>query len=260
MKRKSIATFLSIALVVVALTIIHGFVKKNAASTTQSHLVPTTLPSAAVGTVPTTTSAAPAPTVTSTVVPSAPISVTPSSGATTSAPVSTESPARRTAVATAATDANLLSAAQLLPSAQMQSMVTQLTAPEQQAPLKQAFAMSGPKLAQAWGYPDTATANVAAQYNLQTLLYHIDNWQATSASISLFTVTHWVTATNLDYRVPGLTIVKLRMVNGKWLYAGTTEPAAGTAPAALSNLTYDQTVERFQPYLKGFESYEAPTS
>ena len=246
MRRRLLIVVASVGLVLCAVLLIAGHMKKQ----------PTT--AVVAPTVPSAPTVQPSPQSTASLTPTVQVA-TPSVPATTLAsvpPLATPlDNGRQSAVTAAATAINLVSAAELLPTAQMQTMIEKLVVADQQQALMQAYAASGIVLAHDWGYQDLNEANTRSSYFVETQKYRIDSFQNQTATISLYIVSHWVTVTNLEYQVPSITIVTMRQVNGIWLYASSSSPPASDAPQPLVNLTYDQTVLRFQPYLKGFDDY-----
>lgn len=141
----------------------------------------------------------------------------------------------------------------------MYPFIEKLAVPDQQASLKNAFASSGPYMAQIWGYAGTEDAKTKAFYNIRTERYKVLSKDADDAVISLYAITHWVTAANEEYRVPSLSSVKMRLVGKNWLYVQAETPPANQLPQLpAQQLEYAELVGLYQPLLKGYSFYDPP--
>ncbi len=165
----------------------------------------------------------------------------------------------RVAVASAAVTVDMLGSAQFWPREQITAIVRQLLVPNPvlQEDLITSIAESGEMLAKIFGYRDAAQASQAVSYYVETQSYKVDYFDhaAGKATIRLYSVTHWVTANKLEYRAPAINIVEMELVGENWLYASSSDPPPDQVPEPYHNLSYEEAVQRFQPYLEGFESY-----
>ncbi len=159
------------------------------------------------------------------------------------------------AVVSAAQAIDSLSVAPFLPKTETKQLLQAIVVAGQTNQLLKAFAYSGPLLAAKLGYPTTDDARYRAGYYVATKMYRVEQFNGRTAVISLYTESHFVTSQNQRYLVPSISVVKMQLQGGKWLYAGSSDPPAGQAPPPKRYLSYAETVARYQPYLKGYSSY-----
>ncbi len=248
--RKLAISVLGLLLVLGALLIVISGVQKgkglaaNAQTTTPQTV--TTVPAPTVST---------APTVTTTTTPQAAIQQPPASGQTGQPPKL--KPDEQEAVSAAITASTNISAAVFLPANEMRSVVRQLVVPSQQSQVAQSLAQEGPALATDFGYDSVQQAQVNnnANYYVSVLLYRVMRFTDTQATVNLYSITNYVTAKNLQYMVPGISVIKLEKHGNKWLYVETDDPPASQAPSPINGLSLQATEKRFQPYLKGYKTY-----
>jgi len=174
----------------------------------------------------------------------------------------TAAPARKPHVSDAVTAAALamsnLSQAQFLPAEQIRQVVSATVVPAERPTLEQQYAAAGKVFATNYlGYASVNDARLRASYSVTTQKYRVAFFGKSEATIWLYTVSHWITIRNLEYYTPSLTVVQMRWINGRWMYAGAHNPPASMQPSPEANLQYEQTVQRFKPYLKGFKPYES---
>jgi hypothetical protein len=158
-------------------------------------------------------------------------------------------------VSAAALAMSNLSQAQLLPVAQMKQVIAATVVPSEQAKLEAAYRSTGRALAQFLGYADIDQTRAAAAYSVTTQKYRVSRYQPPNAVVWLYTVSHWITGQNLEYFIPSISVIQMRFVGGHWRFVKVSDPPASKRPVAVDNLSYDQTVRRFQPFLKGFKPY-----
>ena len=173
----------------------------------------------------------------------------------------TAAPARKPHVSDAVTAAALamsnLSQAQFLSAEQIRQVVSATVVPAKRAALEQQYVAAGMVFAKQYlGYASVDDARQLAAYSVTTQKYRVASFGKHRSTILLYTVSHWVTGRNLEYYIPSLTVIQMRWIKGQWLYVGSHDPPASMKPLPKPNLTYEQTVQRFKPYLKGFKSYE----
>jgi len=149
-----------------------------------------------------------------------------------------------------------LSQSQFLPADARNRVIADIVTPSKVASFQTAYASSGPLLARAWGYSDTAQTLAQANYYVSTLKYRTEHYGKRSATFWLYTISHWVTAGGQEYLVPNITVVQLKWNGLSWRFVDSHDPPPNKMPVPELNLSYQQTVQRFQPFLKGFQSYE----
>jgi hypothetical protein len=160
------------------------------------------------------------------------------------------------AVGAAANATDVLAAAQFLPAANVQVVVDRLVYAPQRMAVLDAFLQAGPRIAEAWGYSSNEDANNAAAYEVSVKSYKLLEHDENVASVALYVVTHWITASGYEYGRPGITIVNVRNVDGEWLYESTTSPPSDEVPSLDPSLSLAQTEDLYLPYLTDFKEFE----
>jgi hypothetical protein len=160
---------------------------------------------------------------------------------------------QRKIVEVAATVANTLSTAAFQPTEELKRLAKQFVASEQRQAFIATTRQSATVLIAETGYQTAQDADLYSAYYVDVQKYRIEDVQEQSAVISLYVVTSWVTASKEQYLVPDILVIHLERSGSKWLYVRST---LGKEPPVQAGLTYDQTVSRFQPYLKGFKDYD----
>jgi hypothetical protein len=165
---------------------------------------------------------------------------------------------------------NSMSVAQFLPNAELRLSVNEMAVPEVRQKLISGYKRTGPFMAEVWGW--NRISEVLPFYTTQTEQYRIEKATDSKAVVSLFTIHGWRERINVVNEEtgasavvvvqrygPGIDIVKLRKVDGKWLFVSAKEPDPGEEPAFSqdeTDLEYDEVVARNEPYLeKGFKPY-----
>lgn len=174
-------------------------------------------------------------------------------------PAGNLSPAKRDAVAAAVLVNTSLSAAQLLPSGQLHSVVWKQVVPANRQAAQKVYLVAGQALAKWWGYQSVSEARVRSGYYVVTQKYKVLHIGRDRASIELYDYTHFRTSLDWDYDQEhwdaSVTIVDLRRQDGQWLFVGSHDPPPADRPPAEVGLTFEQTKDRLQPYLRGFSNY-----
>jgi len=160
------------------------------------------------------------------------------------------------AVAAAALAMSNLSQAQLLPAEQIRQVVDSTVVPDKRQVLTQGLQTAGPYFAKFLGYRTIDDARLSAQYTIDTRKYRIAAFQDHHATIWLYTITHWINGSRLEYNIPDMRVIQMRWIRGRWLYVNAHDPPAKALPAPKAHLTFEESVRRFQPYLRGFKPYE----
>ncbi|MBA3757315.1 hypothetical protein H0X09_00385 [Candidatus Saccharibacteria bacterium] len=168
-------------------------------------------------------------------------------------------PLVKDAITAAATATSNLSVAQFLPREQMLQIVKGWVIPKERLFVAQNYVQSGPKVAQLLGYQSPEEARVRAGYYVSPQKYRVVDFGGGKATVMLYTISHWVTSLNDEYRAPGITVIQVKWLRGKWLYVRSYNPPISQVPTPQVNLTFDETVRQFQPYLKEFKDYANPT-
>jgi cytoskeletal protein RodZ len=181
----------------------------------------------------------------------------PSPGNATDGPSTSTQVSERKIVETAATDANALGSAAFLSPAELRRTTKQLVAPKQQAGFIAATQQSASVQIAETGYTNAADADTYAAYYVNVQKYRVEDVQEQSATVSLYVVTSWTTASQQLYQVPDILTIRLVRVGPKWFYY---DSKLGNEPSTQSGLSFDQAVSRFQPYLKGFKDYDSANS
>ena len=164
----------------------------------------------------------------------------------------------REAVITAALAMDELSQSQFLQRPQMMQVINNTVIAENRATYQQAFAVTGLRLAVAFGYTNIDDARLFAAYFVGTQKYRVDDFKAgNSASIRLYTITHWIISDGKDYQAPDIRVVKLLWREGKWLFVATDYPPAAEMPKPQVGLSFTRTVQTFLPFVKEFNNYES---
>jgi hypothetical protein len=183
-------------------------------------------------------------------------------------------PKKRKAVDAAVTDLQVVFSAQFLAPDQMQKSLKAILVPSLLPTYLKQLPKSGDALARSWGYTSTYDALANASIQVETQKYKVYRFTHSRADIMLYSVTYFKgrqvqkvdgedTVQYYQYHVPAITIVKMRWVDGRWLYAGYADPSASQAPVFTSaddHLTYDETTRRYLPYLEDYTTYVYHTS
>lgn len=156
-----------------------------------------------------------------------------------------------------------LSVAQLLPPELLRESVNNLAVPESRTVLIELLGPNGRNLATAWGYDSTQDALINSEYRVGTQKYRVDEFDASAgtATVSLYTVTHFVTrsVTSVNQLLwlatdsPRINVVKMRWVNDRWLFVERSDPKPGQAPDFTDKdvgLSFNQVVNRYKPFLE----------
>jgi hypothetical protein len=175
-----------------------------------------------------------------------------STGPSTPAPVNV-----RKIVDNAATDATVLATAAFQQPSELNRLTKEHVAPEQRDAFIAATRQSAPVLINETGYTNASDADIYSSYYVDVQKYRVDDVQEQSATVSLFVVTSWTTASKQLYQVPDILTVHLVRVGPSWFYY---DSKLGNEPSPQAGLSYAQTVARFQSYLKGFQDYDTSNS
>lgn len=156
----------------------------------------------------------------------------------------------------AVTCVGILSTAGFLPREQMVGYVSELADPSITAVLPEAIERGTTALAESMGYASTAEAANNANYYAKPQLYRVQTIDAQTALVSLFVVNHYVAADGKEYLMPNVTDVTLKRSGKDWLYVSSVAAPQQRQPEPAAGLTYDETIARFTPYLKGFDDVQ----
>lgn len=225
----------------------------------QSHSSPVSQPTVAQPAIPPAATTGPAPplpqptpTLPETSVPPSTMASTPVQTPTAS-PTGTVTGSQQVVLSYAVTAEYQLTAATFLSSSQIQQTVNKLAVPGIRTELASQLEQFGAKFALGLGYSSAAEAATSAGYSAQVLMYRFEKFTGGHATIALYMVTQWKTMDGSQYQAPSITLIQMQSSGNTWLYAGTSEPPAGQQPTPKTGLSFDQTVARFQPYLRGYQ-------
>ena len=166
----------------------------------------------------------------------------------------------RAAVLAGQADLSLLPSLQFSPKRFVQQQVSKLAVAETQAALTSALVQGGQEIAtQFMGYLSVDEAANRANYSELPKMYRVERINGDEAVISYFVESQWLDASGNEYHYPGITVVTLKLVAGKWLYVDATVNPSDMRPELVEGLTFEQTVARYQPFLEGFRNvYDVP--
>lgn len=107
-------------------------------------------------------------------------------------------------------------------------------------------------------YPSLRDAYYRSNYFVQVLQWRMVRMSSQSATISLYTKMQCQTAQGQSITDYGITFIKMEKLDGKWLYAGASDPPANQEPPDNQAATAIQEQEAFAPYLRkwGYQAYE----
>lgn len=157
-----------------------------------------------------------------------------------------------------------LNFAQLQSPAKLRQTLASTVVPEKRSEFQKVYSVIGKWMATSqkqWGYPSVREAQIRSGYYILTKEYKVDHLAGNHAVISLYWKSHYRTKAdwenNQEHNVYGLSIMKMRLVNGAWLFEGTKDPRPDQVPPAQIGLSSEEMNQQFQPYLEGFHVYSA---
>jgi hypothetical protein len=125
-----------------------------------------------------------------------------------------------------------------------------------------------------FGWDNVYEAQVKAYYYVLPRKYRIKHMDNHHATIAFFEVAHFDSGPhpigclrkdgtryqcilpNRVYWLPQMNYYKLELIKGQWLCVNYKPAPANKQPKLLPQLQYNQAVQRFNPYLKGFVEYK----
>jgi hypothetical protein len=111
-----------------------------------------------------------------------------------------------------------------------------------------------------WQYDNRLQALVRSQLGVSTSYYHVDSFRPGRATLALYIITHWTSATGEELKVPAVVIVKMRWHKGNWLFVSQGDPSPSRVPPVHGGegLTFEELQNLYEPYLapKGFVEYK----
>lgn len=177
------------------------------------------------------------------------------------------------AVVAAALASSQLSEAVMLPKQQMSKVVESIVIPSKQQRVEGKYLTAARAMARGLGYTNLSDAQLNANYYVVTQKYWVQSFGNKQATVWLYNITHVVvppdqqtvqnyavthpgqTPQGQEYYVPSITIIRMKWLNGRWVWTGTQDPPADNVPPQKGHPTFQQAVDAYLPYLRSFRNY-----
>jgi hypothetical protein len=151
-----------------------------------------------------------------------------------------------------------LSSGRFQPKRQLTKLADKLVLPQLRAPVVDQLVADATWFNQnELHYPNLRDAAYRSNYFVQVLQWRMVRMSSEAATISLYTKMQCQTAEGQSIIDYGITFINLEKLDGKWLYAGASDPPANQEPPDQP-VTAIQEQEAFAPYLRkwGYQAYE----
>ncbi|MBI5906691.1 hypothetical protein HY857_01415 [Candidatus Saccharibacteria bacterium] len=167
------------------------------------------------------------------------------------------------AVHSAALATDALWQAQIQTGDSLASSINNYVVPEMRDKFIQVDDKYGPAWANHYGFSSLGDAAANANLYVNTLEFKVVSFGNGDLKVMLYQVNHWYSYQiqgqeihRQEWNVYGVSVIHMRLVEGRWLFADQSDPPANLDPP-LKGLTSDQMDARFTQPLKerGFQKY-----
>jgi hypothetical protein len=166
-------------------------------------------------------------------------------------PASGQNRTENDALNAAVADVVNLTSAMLLPMEQMRSQIDRTVVPSQRRIDVLYWVYTGANLTAALQYKSVPEAYNSSGYYLRVIMWHPVSFNGRVAVFGLYGDGHGVNALGQAIDNYQIEFVKMKWMNGEWLYAGSVDPPADqTPPPGLQGQSSDADQQQFGPYLE----------